>query len=166
MFALKPLSHESVSSALAKAEHYRLLGEPAEAESICRDIIELEPSNQAAIVCLMLALSDQIAHDSGVFANAIALAEQLHSDYDRAYYSGIIWERRAKARFVNGGFGAQHVVYEWMREALHLFEEAERLRRPGNDDALLRWNTCVRFLARHPHLASRGDEVSEPILSE
>ena len=77
MFALKPLSHESVTGALAKAEHYRLLGEPAEAESICRDIVEIEPENQAALICLMLALSDQIAHDSRAFGNAVALLERL-----------------------------------------------------------------------------------------
>jgi hypothetical protein len=28
------------------------------------------------------------------------------------------------------------------------FEQAERLRAPGNDDAILRWNTCQRTLDR------------------
>ena len=166
MFALKPLSHESVTGALAKAEHYRLLGEPAEAESICRDIVEIEPENQPALICLMLALSDQIAHDSRAFGNAVALLSRLRRDYDRAYYGGIVWERRAKARYQEGGPGVHHAVYEWVLRALKFFEEAERLRAPGNDDALLRWNTCVRFLARHRQLVPRTEEAPEPILSE
>ena len=64
MYALKALSHEGVASALAKAEHYRSLKESAEAESICRDILAIEPENQQALICLLLAQSDQIARDS------------------------------------------------------------------------------------------------------
>ena len=62
MFALKPISHESVTGALAKAERYRLLNEPGEAESICCDILEIEPRNQPALISLLLALTDQISH--------------------------------------------------------------------------------------------------------
>jgi hypothetical protein len=29
------------------------------------------------------------------------------------------------------------------------YEEAERLRPPGEDDPLLRWNSCVRILMKH-----------------
>ena len=46
MFALKPISQASITGALAKAERYRLLNEPNEAESICRDILEVEPDNR------------------------------------------------------------------------------------------------------------------------
>ncbi len=165
MFALKPLSHESVASALAKAERYRLLNEPAQAESICQDILEIEPDNQAALVMMVLALSDQISDDPHAFQNALTAAGKLKSEYDRAYYAGIVWERRAKARYQEGGRNLQHTVYEWTVKALQFFEQAERLRTPGNDDALLRWNTCVR-LASHPQLTPRGEEASEPILSE
>ena len=42
MFALKPISRDSLDGALAKAERYRLLNEPTEAESICRDILEVD----------------------------------------------------------------------------------------------------------------------------
>jgi hypothetical protein len=166
MFALKPLSHEAVSSALAKAEHYRLLNEAAEAESICRDVLEIEPGNQRALICLVLALSDQIHQNPHAFADAIQLAGRLDEEYDRSYYSGIVWERRAKARYHEGGMGAHRYVYEWMAEALGLFEKAEKLRPSGNEDAIIRWNTCVRFLSGHPHLMPRGEEEAEPILSE
>ena|SRR5579862_9222183 len=166
MFALKALSHEGVASALAKAEHYRSLKESAEAESICRDILAIEPENQQALVCLVLAQSDQIARDSRIFQSALAEVAQLRGEYERAYYSGIVWERRAKALHAERGRGTHHSVYEWVVKALQCFEEAERLRPPGNDDSVLRWNTCVRFLARHPSLAPRGEEVPEPIVSE
>lgn len=166
MFALKPLSHAGVAGALAKAEHYRLLNEPAEAESICRDILEIEPGNQRTLTCLVLSLSDQLAHDRHAFANASAALESLESPYERAYFGGILWERRAKARYHEDGHGSHHTVYEWILKALQLFEEAERQRPAGNDDVLLRWNACVRFLSRHPQLAPRSEEAPEPILSE
>ncbi len=164
MFALKPLSHEGIAGALAKAEHYRHLNEPAEAESICHDILEIEPDHQRALVCLVLSLSDQFAHDRHAFSNASKALARLQSPYDRAYFGGILWERRAKARFNEGGHNS--TVYEWILKALNLFEEAERLRVSGNDDALLRWNTCVRFLQRHRQLAPHPEEAPEPILSE
>ena len=166
MFALKPISRDSVAGALAKAERYRLLNEPGEAESICRDILEVEPDNQPAHISLVLALTDQIAHDAQAFAGALAAAGSLRSDYDRRYYAGIAWERRAKARHHGGGQGASPYVYEWIMTALHLYQEAEAIRPPGNDDAVLRWNACVRFLRRHKELAPRAEEMAEPIVSE
>lgn len=166
MFVLKPISHDSVANALAKAERYRLLNEPGEAESICRDILEIEPGNQQALISLVLALTDDIPNDPHAFTNAIAAAGRLATPYDRAYYAGIAWERRAKARHHGAGQGAHHYAYEWIVKALQLFAEAERLRSPGNDDAVLRWNACVRFLSRHKELAPRPEDVSEPILSE
>ena len=166
MYALKPLSHEGIGGALAKAEHYRHLNEPAEAESICRDILEIEPENQRAVVCLILSLSDQLAEDRGAFSNASKLLQRLANAYDRTYYAGILWERRSKARYHEGGHDVHHTVHEWMQKALSLFEEAERMRPAGNDDALLRWNTCVRFLQRHPDIAPRPAEEPAAILSE
>jgi len=166
MFSLKPISHESVAGALSKAERYRLLNEPGEAESICRDILEIEPENQQALISLLLSMTDQIAHDTGSFAEALAIAHRLASPYDRAYYAAIAWERRARNRYSAGGHSARRYAYDWLVNALNLFEEAERLRPPGNDDAVLRWNTCVRYLARHPEIAPAGDETPEPIVSE
>jgi hypothetical protein len=113
-----------------------------------------------------LAQSDQFAKDPRIFQSALAAAGQLHGAYERAYYSGIVWERRAKSVHEERGRGTHHSVYEWIVKALECFEEAERLRPTGNDDSLLRWNTCVRFLARHPSLAPREKESPEPIVSE
>jgi hypothetical protein len=166
MFELKALSHEGVASALAKAEHYRSLKEAAEAESICRDVLAIEPENQQALICFVLAQTDQIAKDPRIFQSALAAAQKLAGDYERAYYSGIVWERRAKGLYEEHGRGTHHSVYEWMAQALHCFADAERLRPQGNDDAVLRWNTCVRFLAKHPNVVPRAEEVPEPIVSE
>jgi hypothetical protein len=166
MFALKPISRDGIPSALAKAERYRLLNEPNEAESICCDILDVEPDNQAALISFVLALTDQISQDARSFANALTASARLASDYDRAYYAGIAWERRAKARYYGSHQGSRHDVYKWMLQALRLFEEAERHRIPGNDDAVLRWNACIRFLDRHKELAPQAEEVPEPILSE
>lgn len=165
MFATKPISPESVAGALSKAERYRLLNEPGEAESICRDILEIEPDNHQALVSLILSLTDQIPEEARAFANAQSTIAQLQSPYDRAYYSGIAWERRAKARHLGGGQGARQYVYDWIVTALRFFEEAERLRVPGNDDAVLRWNACVRFL-EHKQLSPQIEEAPEPIVSE
>jgi hypothetical protein len=166
MFELKPISHDSVAGALAKAERYRLLNEPNEAESICCDILEIEPNNQQALISLILALTDQIAQDAGAFANALATITRLEGSYDRAYYAGIVWERRAKARYQGGGQGSRHYAYDWVVRALRLFEEAERLRSLGNDDSILRWNACIRFLSRHKEVEPGAEDRAEPILSE
>jgi hypothetical protein len=166
MFVLKPISRESIPGALAKAEHYRLLNEPSQAESICRDILENEADNQRALICLVLALSDQIAQDARAYSHGLTVAARLTSPYDRAYYSGIVWERRARARHLAGGRDSRYTVFEWMVKALEQFGEAEKLRAAGNDDAILRWNTCVRFLTSHPEMQARTEETREPIVSE
>ena len=166
MFELKPISPDSVPAALAKAERYRLLNEPTEAESICRDILEIAPANREARVSLILALTDEFAHDDRAFSSAVTEAAALESPYDRAYYSGIAWERRAKATHEARRPGSGAYVYDWIVKALGLFEEAERVRPAGNDDALLRWNACVRFLDRHRSVKPNAEDVTEPILSE
>jgi hypothetical protein len=166
MFALKPISRDSLEGALAKAERYRFLNEPSEAESICRDILEVAPANREARISLILALTDEFPHDNKAFSAAVVETAVLESAYDRAYYSGIAWERRAKASHDAGRPGSGGYVYEWIVKALGQFEEAERLRPAGNDDSILRWNACVRFLERHSSLRPATEDVKEPILSE
>ena len=166
MFALKPISRDSLDGALAKAERYRLLNEPTEAESICRDILEVAPANREARISLILALTDEFPRDDRAFASAMEETARLESAYDRAYYGGIAWERRAKAFHDAGRPGSSGRVYDWIVKALGLFEEAERLRPAGNDDPILRWNACVRFLERHRSLKPAAEDVKEPILSE
>jgi hypothetical protein len=166
MFTLKPISRDSVDAALAKAERYRLLNEPHEAESICCDILEIDPANREARISLILALTDELSQEECAFSSALGAISGLETAYDRAYYSGIAWERRGKARCEAGRLGSRGYVYDCIVKALELFEEAEHLRTAGNDDAILRWNACVRFLERHKELGPNTEEVQEPLLSE
>ena len=131
-----------------------------------RSILDIAPANREARVSLILSLTDEIPDEPTAFSRAIEAIPTLESAYDRAYYSGIAWERRAKAGVSTGGPGSSNYIYDWLVKALHLFEEAERLRPAGNDDAILRWNTCVRFLQNHKDLGPRLEETPEPILSE
>jgi hypothetical protein len=159
MRELKPLSADAVDAALSKAERYRLLNEPGEAESICLDVLAVDASNQAAHVMLLLALTDQFGEVPGTHARAREVLASLQSGYDRAYYAGIIAERRAKAQLARGGSSVG--AYDWIADAMQSFEEADRLRPQGNDDARLRWNACVRFLERNPHLRSSDEDRVE-----
>ena len=161
-FELKALSREAVGRALEKAERYRLLNEPGEAESICLDVLRLEPEHAQALVMLLLALTDQF--DERLMAalpRAREVIPRLRDAYERAYYAGIVSERRAKAQMRAGTLGARHAAHDSFREAMDWYEKAEALRPPGNDDALLRWNACARILMAHPHLEAAPDERYE-----
>ena len=150
MFELKKLTPEGIERALGKVERYRLLNEPEEAESICRDVLDVDPDHQEALVSLILALSDQFGHEAhGGVAEAQSLIPRLQDPYDRAYYAGIICERRAATLLRRRTPGSDPVVYDWYRQAMKSYEEAERRRPEGNDDALVRWNTCARSIVRH-----------------
>jgi tetratricopeptide (TPR) repeat protein len=163
MFELKPLSQEAVGRALEKAERYRLLNEPAEAESICEDVLRIAPDNQQAMVTLLLALTDQFEGQGRAEAASRAreLVARLEDEYARAYYSGIVCERRAKAQFKQGGPGSGSVAYEAFRQAMSWYEKAEAVRPPGNDDALLRWNACARILERSASLVPVSRDTFE-----
>ncbi len=147
MFELKPISNEAVPAALEKARHYRLLNEPGAAESICLDILQIDPDNQAALVTLVLAMSDRFAKDYAIGDSRIQdYLSRIRDDYKRAYYTGIIYERRAKAILSKNSLGSESTVYEFFRQAMSWFEKAEAVRPPRNDDALLRWNGCARII--------------------
>lgn len=165
MFQPKPISKDAIPSALAKAERYRLLNEPGEAESICLDVLQIEPDNQDALVTLVLALTDQFPRaPHGLAARAGELAGRLTDAYEREYYAGIIHERRAKAALERDSFHSTASATGWLHDALACFERAEQLKPAHNDDAVLRWNACARLLQQLPHLAP--DTHAEPIESE
>ena len=88
-FELKTLSPEAVPRALAKAERYRLLNEPGEAESICLDALEVDPDNQEALATLLLALTDQFDADpTSRRRSAGRPSRGSRDEYERAYYTG------------------------------------------------------------------------------
>ena len=161
MFELKPLSREAIPAALEKAMRYRLLNEPGEAESICHDVLRIEPENQQALVTLLLALTDRFGKGYAVgVTQTQEVLQQLRDPYERDYYAGIICERRAKALLQQGGPGSGFHAYEFLREAMTCYEKAEAIRPAGNDDTLLRWNACARMIMQNK-LTARADERVE-----
>jgi hypothetical protein len=155
---LKQLNREAIPAALEKAERYRLLNEPGEAESICLDILAVDPDNQRAIIMLLLALTDRFDKGYGVSETQTKeLLARMRSEYDRAYYSGIVAERRAKTKLRQHTPGCRFQAYDLLREAMHWFETAEPLSPAGHDDTVLRWNTCARIIERN-NLVPREEE--------
>jgi hypothetical protein len=164
MAELKPLSREAIPAALEKAERYRLLNEPGEAESICLDVLRADPENQAAVIMLLLAVTDRFGKGYGVSdTQTKELLSRVKGDYERAYYTGIVVERRAKAKLAQGTPGSRHYAYDGFREAMSWFEKAETVRPAGNDDALLRWNTCARIIEKNRLVAREEDNVEPPL---
>src|SRR5579863_6833939 len=96
-FELKSISEASITDALAKVERYRLLNEPVLAESICLDVLAINPDHQQALISLLLSLTDQF-HSNAQPRGALEVLTRITGDYEQAYYAGIIWERLGHAR--------------------------------------------------------------------
>ena len=142
-------AREALDAAVAKAAHYRDLNQPEEAESICLDILGVDPSHQVAWKLLGLALTDRFpSGHAGLLEAAIEAFGRLTDTYERIYHTGVAWERAAKAHLERHEAHSAVTAFE---HALSLFEEAERMK-PWAPDPVLRWNRCVRLLASHPSL--------------
>ena len=75
--ALKRLTTQNLEAALAKASTYRDLNQPEEAESICRDVLDVDPENVHALRVLGLALTDRFGTAwVGLFEEAVAVFER------------------------------------------------------------------------------------------
>jgi hypothetical protein len=146
---LIPISRASITSALERAMRYRLLNDPEGAESICLDILDVDPENQDALVTIILAISDQFGA-AGYSTTGMRWREyvaRLTSEYQQNYYTGVILERRARA-LLREQMG-HAFAFDGLREAMDWFERAAAIRPEGEDEALLRWNACVRTIRRH-----------------
>jgi len=53
-------------------------------------------------------------------------------------------------------------AYEGLHEAMQHYEQADALKPAGVDDAILRWNACVRTIERES-LQPRRDEPELPL---
>lgn len=159
MFELKPISTEAIPAALEKANRYRLLNEPGAAESIYLDILAVDADNQDAIKNLVLAMSDRFGKDYAISdTNINEYVAKLRDEYQRAYYTGIVYERRAKATLTKGGLQ----TYELFIQAMEWFEKAESMCPSDNEEAKLRWNGCARIINRNklePHVMSASDTL-------
>ncbi len=148
---MKPLGGKNIDAALDKADQYRALNEPDEAESICRDVLTEEPANQRGLRTLGLALTDMFDTAwTRYFDEAMKVFEKLTSPYEVAYYTGVGWERCAKAELAHGQANNAAHSFEM---ALSLFEKAAELGPKDSPDPVLRWNRCVRAIALHPEVA-------------
>lgn len=164
MLELKKLHQNAIPAALEKVERYRLLTQPRLAESICHDILAVEETNQEANRLLVLVLTDQFGLNSNSLAKrAREITAKLESEYDRNYYSGIIAERLGKSALDSHTPGSNHDAYEWFHEAMEFYDQAEKPHPEGNDDAILRWNTCVRQIENNK-LTERVEERYHPML--
>ena len=164
-FELKPLTPDAIDAALKRALHYRYLNQPHLAESICRDILRVRADHGEARVTLIMSQCDQFGTTEGLpIQDVLAMAGRLEAGYERAYYSGLVCERRAEAALLRGGPAAGAIAYEWFIRAMDHYAEAEPLRPAGNDDAILRWNTCARTLNRHPDVHPREEEAGVQML--
>ena len=147
-FKLKTISPEGIEAALSKVELYRFLNEPEEAESICQDVLAVEPGHQLALRFLGLAITDQFTGDpTDRYAEVENAFQQLTDYYEKLYYTGLLYERRAKAQLRAGR--PPHTLLVLLEEAMRCYEEAEKIRPTGNDDPILRWNRCARLIHAH-----------------
>jgi len=160
-FQLKRIDPEGIPHAMEKAERYRLLNDPVQAESICHDVLAADADNQDALRCLILSLTDQFSANGAAHAAREARAHvvKLSDEYERAYYSGLVHERETRA-FLHRKNVVRSAAYDGFRHAMEWYERAEALRPPGNVDAVLRWNSCVRAIERE-RLEPASDEVHE-----
>jgi hypothetical protein len=163
-FKLKPLNREGLAAAMSKAEHYRLLNQPDLAESICRDILAIDPDNQKVAIVLLLALTDQFGQGSSLTVkHAREIASNLKDEYARVYYTGIVHERQGMAALRSGLPGTDFDAYEWYIEAMEFYERADAICAGANIDPKLRWNTCARIIMQY-QLRQRPFDDREPML--
>jgi hypothetical protein len=146
---LKTISKSGIPEAIAKAELYRYLNEPEEAESICWDVLAADPKHMLGLRTLGLSITDQFTGGPlDRYAEVEKIFQSLADAYERLYYTGLLCERRVKAQLRGGR--APHTLLPLLEKALQCFGEAEKIHPPGNDDAILRWNRCVRLLQSQP----------------
>jgi hypothetical protein len=167
MFELKRLSTAAIPGALAKAERYRLLNEPEEAQSICEDVLGADPDNFEAVRVLILALTDTFPESgtkrgepgpgAGRAAAVGIRARLLRRPRRRASRPRVTHARRPRPRLAGG---------RSLREAMRSFERADAVKPADNEDALLRWNACARLFHRHPELAVIDEERTAPVMLE
>jgi hypothetical protein len=112
---------------------------------------------------LLLAITDQFDEDTAAnVRRAREVLPRLGDEYRRAYYAGVIDERHAKALLRRGVLRSGETAYGLLRDAMRSYEEAEPKRPAGDDEAILRWNTCARLLAANQQLRPGDQEEYEP----
>src|SRR2546429_7172465 len=96
---LKSISKAGIPEAIAKAELYRYLNEPEEAESICRDILAVDPGHQLARRMLGLAITDQFigaASDRYIEVQSDRKSTRLNSSHGYISYAVFCLKKKKK----------------------------------------------------------------------
>lgn len=165
MFVFKKIEPRDIPAALERAERYRLVDEPWAAESVCLDVLDVDPCNQSALINLLLSLAAQFREELfPAYNRALEVHTQLVNPYQKAFYLGIIYERRAKAHLRKRGFSTGRAAYEWFQKAMAAYEQAIAIRPEGNPDAVLRWNSCARILTEDKEVEQPPVQSSESML--
>ncbi len=144
---LKQISSTAIGRAVERAEHYRLLNDPAQAESICLDVLEVDPTNQRCLIALLLALTDQFGDGVRRTRATKEVLGRLEGEYQRAYYAGIVHERQGRS-YITSGLSAAF-AYDCLVDAMECYEKAESLSAGDSDDPILHWNSCLRTIRQH-----------------
>ena len=84
---------------------------------------------------------------AGRMKEAKGYLARITSAYQRAYFAGLVVEKQGRGALQRGMGGA--FAYTCLREAMEHYERANELKEPGNDEAILRWNCCVRTIQEH-----------------
>ena len=165
MVDLKKIEQKDIPYALERADRYRQMNEPLAAESICLDVLRIEPKHQEALVNLLLAMSEQFKDQIfPAYDRALEVLARMDNDYQKVYYKGIIFERRAKAHMNKKGFGTGRVAYEWFQKAMAAYDQAISIRPEGNPDSILRWNTCARIIMDDKEVKPSSEYSREKML--
>jgi len=151
---LHDIHQDAIELALEKARQYRSLIEPEIAESICLDILNIDPENQEVLIVYILSLLDQILRsENKIELKTIErIIDRLTSSYQRFYYSGLLHERMARAMVIQPM--SRSFAYDYFFQALRCYKEAQAISPEGNDEAILRWNSCIRTIEKEkltPH---------------
>ncbi len=164
MTALKPISRDAIPRALEKAERYRMLNEPFFAESICLDVLATDSTHQRALAIYVLSLTDQFKVSMGGASKARAALSRFTSGFDKLYYGGIISERSAVALLESAATGVNVTAWHHLHDAMSAYEKADGVQTDAtNDDALLRFNTCVRLIEAHRLTEPTEDKHDYPL---
>ena len=149
--SLKPISKDAIPRALEKAERYRMLNEPFFAESICLDVLAADPEHGKALAIYVLSLTDQFKTNASTgIPKAKAAIAKMKTDFDKLYYAGIVSERRAVALLERSPAGASAAAWFHLKDAMGFYEKADAVQADQtNDDALLRYNTCLRLISHY-----------------
>ena len=111
-------------------------------------MLAVDPKNQQNLRVLILAISDQFASVGTRTGKKEVLAHirELESEFERLYYSGLIAEKEGRACLTRSH--AAQEAYHGFCDAMEWYEKADRKSPSGNEDAKLRYNTCLRTIQR------------------